>query len=423
MTLVAKLTEQSSPIGPTTEGTTVLHDAKKRRTALFALFLLPGLAWSSWITRTPDVRDQLAASTAEMGLILFGLSIGSILGVLASGVLTVRLGARPVIGIGVSLVVASMFVVGIGTATAQPGVVAFGLFIFGAGMGAAEIAMNVEGAEIERVLSASVLPALHGFFSLGTVIGSVFGIVATAVDFPVLWHLAIVGAVALTVVLAFFRAIPAGTGKTAESSSAATSPRTRVWTDTRLLLIGVIILARAMAEGSANDWLPLLMVDGHGFDATSGSIIFTAFAVSMTVGRLCGGWFLDRFGRTRVVRVCTVLAGIGLALVIFADNQIVAGAAVILWGLGASLGFPVTISAAGESGPDSAARVSLVATIGYVAFLVGPPLLGFLGEANGLRSAMVVVLGLVVVATFLTPALQVRRPTVTAGVDNPHQGS
>jgi MFS family permease len=389
----------------------VLIDAKKRRLALFALFLLPGLAWSSWITRTPDVRDQLGATTAEMGLILFGLSVGSILGVLASGPLTARLGARPVIGVGVSLVVLSMFTVGIGTAVAQPVLVAAGLLIFGAGMGAAEIAMNIEGAEVERLLNASVLPALHGSFSLGTVIGSLLGIVSTAADIPVLWHLTVIGVVELIIVVVFFRLIPAGTGRLVKVATPAAGRATGggVWTDRRLLLIGVIILAMAMAEGSANDWLPLLMVDGHGFDATSGSIIFTAFAVAMTVGRFTGGWFLDRFGRTKVMRVCVTLAGIGLALVIFSDNAVVAGCAVVLWGLGASLGFPVTISAAGESGPNAAARVSVVATIGYVAFLVGPPLLGFIGEANGLRTALLVVLGLVVLAAFLTPALEPRR--------------
>lgn len=389
----------------------MLIDAKKRRLALFALFLLPGLAWSSWITRTPDVRDQLGATTAEMGLILFGLSVGSILGVLASGPLTARLGARPVIGVGVSLVVLSMFTVGIGTAVAQPVLVAAGLLIFGAGMGAAEIAMNIEGAEVERLLNASVLPALHGSFSLGTVIGSLLGIVSTAADIPVLWHLTVIGVVELIIVVVFFRMIPAGTGRFVKVATPAAGRATGggVWTDRRLLLIGVIILAMAMAEGSANDWLPLLMVDGHGFDATSGSIIFTAFAVAMTVGRFTGGWFLDRFGRTKVMRVCVTLAGIGLALVIFSDNAVVAGCAVVLWGLGASLGFPVTISAAGESGPNAAARVSVVATIGYVAFLVGPPLLGFIGEANGLRTALLVVLGLVVLAAFLTPALEPRR--------------
>lgn len=389
----------------------MLIDAKKRRLALFALFLLPGLAWSSWITRTPDVRDQLGATTAEMGLILFGLSVGSILGVLASGPLTARLGARPVIGVGASLVVLSMFTVGIGTAVAQPVLVAAGLLIFGAGMGAAEIAMNIEGAEVERLLNASVLPALHGSFSLGTVIGSLLGIVSTAADIPVLWHLTVIGVVELIIVVVFFRLIPAGTGRLVKVATPAAGRATGggVWTDRRLLLIGVIILAMAMAEGSANDWLPLLMVDGHGFDATSGSIIFTAFAVAMTVGRFTGGWFLDRFGRTKVMRVCVTLAGIGLALVIFSDNAVVAGCAVVLWGLGASLGFPVTISAAGESGPNAAARVSVVATIGYVAFLVGPPLLGFIGEANGLRTALLVVLGLVVLAAFLTPALEPRR--------------
>jgi fucose permease len=253
------------------------------------------------------------------------------------------------------------------------------------------------------------------------------GIVFTAVDFPVHLHLWLIGVIAVAVVVVFFRMIPSGTGRAAVATSTnatstiststiststkatSTTKKARLWTDTRLLLIGIIILAMAMAEGSANDWLPLLMVDGHGFSATAGSVIFTAFAISMTIGRFTGGWFLDRFGRASVLRVCAILAGIGLALVIFSDNQIVAGAAVVLWGLGASLGFPVTISAAGDSGPNSAARVSLVATIGYVAFLVGPPLLGFLGESSGLRTAMIVVLGLVVVAIFLAPALAPRR--------------
>jgi MFS family permease len=141
----------------------VIHDAQHRRLALSALFLLPGLAWSSWITRTPDVRDQLDASTSVMGLILFGLSVGSMLGVLASGPLTAKFGTRPVIGLGVTLVVVSTFTVGIGALTALPIVVALGLFLFGAGMGSAEIAMNIEGAEVERVLGRSVLPACTDF--------------------------------------------------------------------------------------------------------------------------------------------------------------------------------------------------------------------------------------------------------------------
>ncbi|MGW4027333.1 hypothetical protein ACWEEL_39290, partial [Streptomyces sp. NPDC005009] len=94
-------------------------------------------------------------------------------------------------------------------------------------------------------------------------------------------------------------------------------------------------------------------------------------------------------------------------------------AAVLLWGLGASLGFPLALSAAGDSGPDPAARVSLVAMIGYVAFLVGPPGLGFLGDHYGLRTAMTVVLAFVAVAVFLAPAVGTRRTTLTAAAPAP----
>lgn len=146
-----------------------------------------------------------------------------------------------------------------------------------------------------------------------------------------------------------------------------------MWKDRQLLLIGGIILAMALAEGAANDWLPLLMVDGHGVDPALGSAVYAGFAAAMTIGRFSGAFFIDRFGRAPVVRASALSAALGLTLVIFADSPVFAGAAVLFWGLGASLGFPVALSAAGDSGPDSAARVSLVAMIGYIAFLVGPP--------------------------------------------------
>jgi fucose permease len=230
------------------------------------------------------------------------------------------------------------------------------------------------------------------------------------------WHLAAVTLIAAAIFGYALRSIPAGTGVLApdHAGAGAEHPRPKVWKDRKLLLIGVIVLAMALAEGSANDWLPLLMVDGHGLDAASGSLVFTGFAAAMTIGRFGGTFFLDRFGRTTVVRASAVSGALGLILVIFSDNAVLAGAAVLFWGLGASLGFPVALSAAGESGPDQTARVSLVAVIGYVAFLVGPPGLGFLGEQWGLRSAMLVVLGFVASVTFLAPAVDTRRRSAAA---------
>ncbi|WP_320780846.1 MFS transporter [Streptomyces sp. CRN 30] len=393
-----------------------------RRNALFALFFLPGLGIASWVTRTPDVRDLLGASTAEMGLVLFGLSVGSMIGVLSSGVLVARFGARPVVAVGTLSVALSLVVIGGGAAMSQSLVVAAGLCLFGLGMGGGEIALNIEGADVERLLGRPIMPLLHGFFSLGTVAGATAGIVFTAVDFSVVLHLLAGGVVTLVVLAATVRHLPAGVGKQIRAPRAgaepAAAPRAAVWKDRPLLLIGAIVLAMAFAEGAANDWLPLVMVDGHGFDAALGSAVFAVFAASMTVGRFAGGYFLRRYGRVTVMRASAVAGGLGLAAVIFADHQVLAAAAVVLWGLGASLGFPVALSAAGDSDENAAARVSLVATVGYVAFLVGPPLLGLLGEHYGLRNALIAVLVCVAAAALLAPAVGTRT-TAAAGVTSP----
>ncbi|MFH9614526.1 MFS transporter [Streptomyces pratensis] len=387
---------------------------RRRRTALFLFFLMPGLAISSWVTRTPDIRDQLGASTAQMGLVLFGLSVGSMLGILGSGALVARFGTRPVMGVGTALVILSMVVIGWGAMLSSAPTVTAGLFLFGAGMGGGEVAVNIDGAEVEQIIGRTVLPTLHGFFSLGTVMGATVGILLTAIEFPVQWHLTATAVIAAGMFTYAFRAIPASVGRTkgpVAAGGSTTPPRAAVWKDRRLLLIGGIILAMALAEGAANDWLPLLMVDGHGVDPALGSAVYAGFAAAMTIGRFGGGLFIDRFGRAPVVRASALSAALGLTLVIFADSPVLAGAAVLFWGLGASLGFPVALSAAGDSGPDSAARVSLVAMIGYIAFLVGPPGLGFLGDHYGLRSAMIVVLAFVAVAVFLAPAIGNRRTT------------
>lgn len=394
--------------------------ATLRRNALFALFFLPGLGIASWVTRTPDVRDQLGASTGEMGLVLFGLSVGSMIGILCSGALVARHGARPVLAAGTLAAALSLLIIGAGAAMSQGLVAALGLGLFGLGMGGGEIALNVEGAAVERLLNRPVMPLLHGFFSLGTVAGAVVGIYLTAVEFPVMIHLLVVGVITLVALMATVRYIPPGVGRRPRESRAhrrSGRPGPPVWKDAQLLLIGGIVLAMALAEGAANDWLPLVMVDGHGFDAALGSTVFAVFAASMTVGRFAGSHFLRRHGRVAVMRASAVSGGLGLAAVIFADNQFLAAAAVVLWGLGASLGFPVALSAAGDSDEDAAARVSLVATAGYIAFLVGPPVLGLLGEHFGLRNALICVLVCVAGAAFLAPAVAPRSAPETCVTD------
>lgn len=392
---------------------------RTRKTALASLFLVFGMGMASWVTRTPDMRDALDASTAQMGLVLLGLAIGSMAGILCSGPSVSRFGARTVVRVGTAAVVLSMPVIALGASLASSWVVAGGLFVFGAALGGSEVALNIEGAEIEQLTDRSFLPLLHGFFSLGTVVGALIGTAATAVSIPVAWHLVAVGAVSAAVVLFAVPRLPAGTGRLLNRGEDQETSRARLWRDPALLLIGVVIFAMALAEGTANDWLPLLLVDGHGFDAAAGSTLFTLFAVAMTIGRFAGGWFIDRYGRIAVLCSSAVFGVIGLALVAFAENQLVVAAAVLLWGLGASLGFPVAISGAGGSRPDASERVAAVAVVGYLAFLVGPPALGFIGEEFGLRAALIVPLMFVTAAAACSFALGRLERQQTAGA-SPH---
>jgi fucose permease len=391
----------------------------RRRLSLFAFMLIFGFGMASWVVRTPAVRDAVDASTATMGLILFGLSVGSMVGVISSGPLVKRLGARPVILAGAILGILGVSVVGLSSMLMSAPGVFVGLLLFGMAGGLGEIGLNIEGADVEAVLGAPVLPMLHGSFSLGTVVGALVGIGLTAIDFPVVWHLLGV-AVGMTLIAAWaFRGIPAGTGKAASGAGTRAPKQLRprsVWRDPRLVVIGIVVLAMAFAEGAANDWLPLLMVDGHGMSATLGSLVYAGFAAMMTVGRFLGGPVVERFGRTTVLQVSAIIAIVGILTVVYSPNAIVAGIAVILWGLGASLGFPVAISAAGDSPDRAAERVSAVATSGYLAFLVGPPLLGFLGEHLGLRPAMLAVIAILLVAV-CAARFSATRPPVTTDAD------
>lgn len=325
---------------------------RRRRWALYALFLLPGLSMAAWVTRTPAVRDLLDASTAQMGLVLFGLSVGSMTGILSSGPLVMRLGTRPVVAAGSTLIVVAMPTIALGAVSGMPLLTAFGLALFGAGMGGGEVAMNVEGADVERLGGRPFLPALHGCFSLGTVLGAGLGIAANAVQFSVVAHLVLIAVLGAGLLVWALRAIPAGVGQVtaADRAAQAATPRPALWKDTRLVLIGGIVLAMALAEGTANDWLPLIMVDGHGFGATMGSTVFALFAASMTIGRFCGGPIVARVGRARVLLVSALFAATGLALISFIDSQPVAVGAALAPATG------VRADAAGPAREESLAR-------------------------------------------------------------------
>ena len=382
---------------------------QRRKFALFVFFFIPGLALASWVTRTPDIRDAIGATIAQMGLVLSGLSVGSMSGVLLSGRVIQKRGTKFTMLLGLSLVCLSMLTMAWGAVAGVQPLVALGLAFFGFGTGMAEIAINMDAALVEQESGEHVMHVLHGCFSLGTLIGALLGLGANALHIPVATHLGFIFAVSSYLLWHFRQQIPSGYGMRTvgeQSSQAENAQHRSVWLDPRVQMIGFVVFAMALTEGAAYDWLPILLVDEYGFSAALGSLIFVAFAAMMTLGRFGGSFLLKRFGRLVVVRMSIVLAALGVAFISLGHGQLLAGMAVMCWGLGAALGFPVALSAAAEGGAQMNERVKAVATIGYIALLVGPPALGFVGQMFGLRGAMLVVLSFVVIATFMSHAMR-----------------
>jgi MFS family permease len=163
------------------------------------------------------------------------------------------------------------------------------------------------------------------------------------------------------------------------------------WTEARTLLIGLVVMAAALTEGSANDWLSLAVVDGFATSHVVGALAFGVFVTAMTAMRMFGTGLLDRYGRVPVLRLCGAMALVGLLVFGLAGPLWLALLGVVVWGMGSALGFPVGMSAASDQPLRAAARVAVVSTIGYAAFLAGPPLLGLLAQHVGYRHALLAI--------------------------------
>jgi cyanate permease len=360
---------------------------REARNAVYIVFFGNGFLFANWAARIPQVRAQLGVTPGALGLILLCLAVGSGIGTSLSGLIIGRLGETRTVSVMAMVAAAGMALGAVGVLLDAPAVAA-GLFVFGFGSGTWDVAMNVQGAAIERVLGRAILPRFHAGWSIGTVAGAGTSAVMIALGVPVTVHLlAVAVVVAVAVPVAARRFLP-GTHAPAPGDRSARRRQLASWVEPRTLLIGLFVLCMALTEGTGNDWLSLSVIDGYHSAAVAGTLTFAVFLAAMTAGRWWGPRLIDRYGRVLVLRVCAVAALAGLLLIEFGEVLPVAMAGALLLGLGTSLGFPVGLSSAADDPAHAATRVSTAASIGYVAFLAGPPVVGFLGDRVGVLHSL-----------------------------------
>jgi len=364
--------------------------------ATYAAFIAAGFVFASWASRIPTIKHGLHLSPSGLGRVLLVLAVGAVLSLPLAGPLVGHFGSRRVVT-GMSLLLAvGLAGVGLGYLSGAVAVAAGGFFL-GMANGAWDVAMNVQGALVERHLGFSIMSRYHAGFSVGTVGGALLGSAMIALDVPVTAHLLGVAALTAVTVPWLVRGFLPDAAEPHHGDGPAVG-HFAGWKEPRTLFIGLFVLAFAFGEGTGNDWVAVALNDGYDVPAAIGTLGFAAFLAAMTTGRWVGPHLLDRYGRVPVLRLLTVVALAGLLLFVFGHWPAVAFLGALLWGFGVALGFPVGMSAGADEPALAASRVSVISSIGYCAFLGGPPLIGFLGQQFTVVRAMLAVAVLLGVA-------------------------
>lgn len=372
---------------------TTPRDLRTARAAVTAVFFVNGALIASWAPYIPRLKHDLGLSARDLGLVLLAMAVGAVACMPGAGLMVERFGARATLAVVIAIsYVALPFTLLAPDALALAGV----LCVVGAASGVTDIAMNANGAAVERRYGRPILSSLHGLWSIGGFVAAGTTALVIALGVPAELHLVcaslVFGGLGLA---ACTRLMPA-----APRSGVPHAPRVRP--SRRLIGLALISLAAFLAEGAINDWGPLYLRTSLGQSATVGAAGYAVFVGSMAAMRLTGDRLTSRFGRVPIVRTGGAVAAVALAAALLLARPEATFIAFVCAGLGLANVFPLVVSAAGRSrSPAPALAIATVSMGGYAGVLIGPPAIGFLADAASLPVA----LGLVVALCALVAAL------------------
>jgi MFS family permease len=369
---------------------------RQARSAVAAVFFLNGLIFGSWAARIPALRDHVGLSDGELGIALAFGAIGSIVAMPIAGGRAARIGSRRATRVALALI--SLAVAVVALAPSLPVLCALMLFM-GAAMGSCDVTMNAHGVEVERRYERPILAAFHAAFSVGGLAGGALGALAAAVDLDVRIHLALTGALVAVVGLTWSRRFLAG-----DADAVGHAQRIFVRPPRRLLALGALAFACLLIEGASADWSAVYLRDELGTAAATAALAFTAFSVTMTLGRLVGDRLVGRFGPQAIVGGGGAVAAIGFGLALAISEPLAGIAGFACLGAGMSGVVPIVFRASGRvPGMTAGVGLAAVSSTGYLGFLVGPPTIGGIASLTGLPAALIVLVVLAAVVTALAP--------------------
>ncbi len=347
------------------------------RVATSVLFFANGFAFGGWSAAIAPMREALALSEAELGLLLFTLAAGAVSFVPVAGLAGPWLGGTGRIASGAGFVFAAAFAV----AAIAPGawtLAPVGLVI-GASNGLMDVNMNAHATEVERRWGSPINSSFHAAFSVGGLAGAGVGAGVLALGFGWRGLLLTSAALALAMIGAAARGLSAG-----EKPKRTGNPFG--WPPAAVLALAAIAFLCFLVEGAMIDWTGVFLVS-LGVRAAAAPLGYAAFASTMIAGRLAGDRVVTRLGRLPTVVAGAALAAAGLSLAAFLPGLTTAAVGFALVGAGLSNVVPALFSESAAQGSTAARGIAAVATAGYTGLLIGPPLVGAVASLTDLRVA------------------------------------
>ena len=377
-----------------------------------------GLTGGVWMARIPSAKSQVHLSDGTLGVALLAVPVGLVLGAALAERLVDRVGSRVlcrICGVGTCAALVTP-----GLAHTLPQLMA-GLFVIGVFTGTLDVSQNAQGVRVEAAYARPVMTSMHAFYSLGAILGSLAGgglAWASVALFPSLAAVGVAGALidgtagrwllpgkpdheTREVSLGESSPVPSGTPLTEDSPDARRRVRRLV------LALAVLGVCGLVGEGSAGDWSAVYLKDNLGTSAGLAALGFSAFSVTMTLGRGVGDRLIRRFGVVSVIRVGGLIATAGLALALATPVPAVAIAGFTAFGAGLSIVVPQVFAAGGRADPfRPGSGLAKVVGLGYAGMAAGPAIIGLVANNIGLHLALLIPLALAAWIAVAAPALR-----------------
>jgi MFS family permease len=364
----------------------ITADKRRIRLAVALFYFCMGLCFASWASRIPDIKTHLHLSDAAFGSILFALPVGQFLMMTFSGKLVTRYGSRTMLLIALPIYSICLSNVGL---VSQGWQLAIALFLFGLSGNVCNISLNTQGVAAEKLYERSIMSSFHGGWSLAGFTGALIGLAMINLGVRPYFHFWMVILLVWTLVALNYKFLVPF-----QSSVNKEEPRRRFFSkpDSSLLQLGIIGFCSMASEGAMFDWSGIYFKDVVKAPASLVILGYTSFMIMMASGRFMADALITRFGRMRLLQVSGVMISGGLFTSVFFPYLIPSTFGFMMVGLGVSSIVPTVYSTAGKNGKVAPGiALATVSSVSFLGFLMGPPLIGYISAAAGLRYSFAVI--------------------------------